>query len=272
MSDTGPGTSGADAPRLDAVRAELDAVDDKILALLAERLKIADGLPALKSDAVPMRPAREIQMMRRLIAAASEPVEPDLIVELWRVLIAANVRRHGPVDVVVGGGADPVRLHDIARRHYGSRTRIHRATDPRAALSRAAETPNMVAIVPWPGPSGAGGWWPTLSESRYHKVALIAALPFRGDRAADPEAAVFCKNVPLEPAGQDITVALAFDQHHRALKVLAEAGFNAREMARSEPRVLYRIEGFVPADDVRVTSLARGGLDGFRIVGSFARV
>lgn len=272
MNDAGPGTSGAEAPSLEAVRAELDVIDTQILDLVARRLKTADALPGVKPSGVPIRPAREIQMMRRLIGAAAEPLEPDLVIELWRVLIGANVRRHGPMDIVTGGGADPVRLFDIARRHYGARTRIHRATDPRAALTRAVETPNMVAVVPWPGPTGPGGWWPTLSESKYHKLALVAALPMRGDRAAEPEAAVFCQNAPIEPAGQDITIAMAFDQHHRALKVLAEAGFNARELARSEPRVLYRIEGFVPADDVRVTSLARGGLDGFRIVGSFARV
>jgi hypothetical protein len=131
----------------------------------------------------------------------------------------------------------------------------------------------MTAVVlPWPGQSGAGGWWPALSESRHHRLALIAGLPLRGPLGVDPEAAIFAQNVTLAPAGEDITIALAYDKHHRAARALVEAGFKAREVARSEPTVLFRLEGFIPADDVRVISLARGGLDGFRIVGSYARV
>lgn len=275
MSESPPGPGAAPPVSIEAIRAELDSIDSQILDLLTRRLRAADGLVQAKPAAgnpFPIRPAREVAIMRRLIAAAQPPVEPDLVIELWRVLIGANVRRQGPIDVAVGGGADPIRLYDIARRHFGARTRIHKAVDPSGALRRAVEEPNVVAVVPWPGPSGAGGWWPALSESKYHRLALIAALPMRGARDADPEAAVFALNAPLEAAGDDITIALAFDQHHRALRVLAEAGFQAKEVARSEPRVLYRIDGFVASDDVRVTALARGGLDGFRVVGSFARV
>ena len=246
----------------------LDQVDLELLAVVQRRLAAV----AAEQGAAPLRPARDVATLRKLIAAAGEGVEADFIVELWRVLIEAETRRLGPIDVAVSGGPDPVRMHDIARRHFGARTRIYRANDAAGALKRAVEEPNVVAVVPWPGPSGAGGWWPALSESKYHKLALVAALPMRGAKEADPDAAVFALNVRPEAAGDDITVALAFDQHHRAQRVLAEAGFAAKEVARSEPRVLYKISGFVAPDDVRVTALARGGLDGFRIVGSYARV
>ena len=263
------------AASIEAIRAEIEAIDQQILDLATRRLRAADGLIAVKpaaGSAFPIRPAREVALLRRLIASAQAPMEPEQVVELWRALIAANVRRQGPVDVVVAGGVDPVRLFDVARRHFGGRTRIHRATDPRAALARATEQVNCVAVVPWPGPLGPGGWWPTLSESKYHRLALIAALPMRQGETAEPEAAVFAQNAPVEPAGGDVTLALAFDQHRRAAKTLADAGFVAHEVARSEPRVLYGLEGFVPADDVRVTALARGAIDGFRVVGSYARV
>ncbi|MGE3142588.1 MAG: chorismate mutase [Hyphomonadaceae bacterium] len=255
----------------EALRTEIDAIDDQVLTLVQRRLKASESLAAASGEG-PLSPAREVELMRRLIAAAQPPVEADFVVELWRVLIGANLRRQGPIDVAVAGGADPVRLFDAARRHFGARTRIQRAADPRAALMKAVESARTVALVPWPSASGAGGWWPTLSESRFHKLALIGALPMRAAGEGDPEAALFASNAPSAAAGGDVTLAMAFDPHHRAIKTLADAGLEAREIARSEPRVLFRIEGFVKPDDVRVSTLARGGLDGFRVLGSFARV
>ncbi len=252
-----------------APRAEIEAIDLELLALLKRRMGAAEALAAEGGHRV--RPAVDVGVMRRLIAAG-EGVDPDLIVELWRVLIGAEGRKLGPLDVVVGGGADPVRMHDVARRHFGARTRIHRAQDARAALMRAVEEPNMVAVVPWPASTGAGGWWPALSESKYHRMALIAGLPLRRGEETPPDAALFAQGAPIEAAGGDVTLAMAHDQHHRVQRVLTEAGFNGREIARSEPKVLLQLEGFVAPTDVRVTTLARGGLDGFRVVGSYARV
>jgi len=252
-------------------RAEIEAIDLELLALLKRRMSAAETLAAA-GGGYPVRPALDVGAMRRLITASDSAVEPELIVELWRVLIGAEGRKLGPIDVVVGGGADPVRLHDVARRHFGARTRIHRAPDPRVALTRAVEEPNMVAVVPWPAATGAGGWWPALSESKYHRLALIAGLPLRGAGETPPDAALFAQGAPIEPAGGDVTLAMAHDPHHRVQRILAEAGFNGREIARSEPKVLLQLEGFVAPTDVRVTTLARGGLDGFRVVGSYARV
>ena len=210
--------------------------------------------------------------MRRLIAEAPAPLDAELIVDLWRTLISANVRRQAPIDVVLGGGPDSFRLFDIARRHFGARTRIHRLADPQAALIRALEQPNTVAVTPFPGAAGAGNWWPALSESRFHKLQMISALPVRASANEEPEACVFAVGVPAEPVGEDASLLMAFDPHHKAQRALAEAGLKGRECSRSEPRVLIRVEGFLAPDDPRLAVMTRAGLDGVRVVGSYARV
>ena len=138
----------------EALRAEIDGIDNQLLALLQRRLKASESIPSASRGAV-LQPAHEIATMRRLIALMQPPVEADLVIELWRVLIGANLRRQGPIDVAVAGGAVPVRLFDVARRHFGARTRLQRATEPRAALMKAVENPNTVAIVPWPSAVGS---------------------------------------------------------------------------------------------------------------------
>jgi chorismate mutase / prephenate dehydratase len=221
---------------------------------------------------LPIRPGREVALLRRLVAEAPAPLEREFVVEIWRAMIAASLRRQRMIDVVVGGGrGDPTRLFDIARRHFGARTRIKDLGEPQAALQKAAENPDtIVAVTSWPAAPGVGAWWPALSERRFHNLHLIAGLPLLG-AAEEPEAAVFAAS-PTEEAGADITMLLAFDPHHRLQRALNEVGLNGREIARAEPRVLLRIDAYLGLEDVRVGALARAGLESVRVLGSYARV
>jgi len=116
-----------------------------------------------------------------------------------------------------------------------------------------------------------GSWWPALSESRFAKLHLIAGLPVAGAASDDPEASVFAVAEP-EEAGGDITLILAFDPHHRAQRALNEAGLVGKEVTRSEPRIILRVEGFVGTHDPRAAALTAHGLEGVRVIGSYARV
>jgi chorismate mutase / prephenate dehydratase len=271
MNDLGPPTEG---DPLELIRRDIDGIDKTLLSLFAQRLQLADKLATTKAaQGLPIRTGREVAMLRRLIAEAPAPLERELVVELWRTLIGAGLRRQRVVDVVVGGGrGDPTRLFDVARRHFGSRTRISHVAEPQAALQKAAENPqSCVAVTPWPAAPGVGSWWPALSERRFHDLHLIAGLPLLGPASDDPEACVFAAT-PTDPAGSDITLLIAFDQHHRAQRALNEAGLAGKEVARSEPRVLLRIEGFVAVNDPRAGALTSYGLEGVRVLGSYARI
>ncbi|MGQ0531281.1 MAG: chorismate mutase [Caulobacteraceae bacterium] len=259
---------------LETIRAEIDGIDKTLLSLFAERLRVADKLAGLKTSetGLPIRPGREVALLRRLVAEAPTPLERELVVELWRALITASLRRQRVIDVVVGGGrGDPARLFDIARRHFGSRTRIKDLGEPQTALQKAAENPDsVVAVTWWPAAPSVGGWWPALSERRFHNLHIIAGLPVLG-ASEEPEAALFAAS-PNEEAGGDVSVLLAFDPHHRLQRALNELGFTGREIARAEPRVLVRIDGFVAIDDPRAQALEARGLDSVRVLGSYARI
>lgn len=267
MNDTAPDP-------LDAIRREIDGVDTALLSMIAQRLKLVERLSQVKaaSAAPPIRPGREVTLLRRLISELPPGVDRETVVEVWRALIGAALRRQRAIEVVVGGGrSDPTRLFDAARRHFGAATKIQHVGEPQAALQRAVDNPaTVLAVTSWPAAPGVGAWWPALSERRYHGLCLIAGIPWlsTGD---DPEAAVFSSARP-EEAGGDISLLLAFDPHHRVQRALPEVGLVGREVARAEPRVFVRIEGFVDIDDPRVGALARSGLESCRVLGSYARV
>lgn len=259
---------------LETIRAEIDGIDKTLLSLLADRLRAVDKMSGLKppEQGLPIRPGREVALLRRLVAEAPAPLEREFVVEIWRAMIAASLRRQRVIDVVVGGGrGDPTRLFDIARRHFGARTRIKDLVEPQAALQKAAENPDsVVAITSWPAAPGVGAWWPALSERRFHNLHIIAGLPLLGG-TDEPEAAVFAAS-QTEEAGNDITILIAFDPHHRLQRALNETGLTGRELARAEPRVLVRVDGFIGLDDPRAAALSRAGLDSVRVLGSYARV
>ncbi len=259
---------------IETIRAEIDGIDKTLLSLLADRLRAAEKLSGLKppEHGLPIRPGREVALLRRLVAEAPAPLEREFVVELWRAMISASLRRQRVIDVVVGGGrGDPTRLFDIARRHFGARTRIKDLGEPQAALQKAAENPDsVVAVTWWPAAPGVGAWWPALSERRFHNLHIIAGLPVLG-ASDEPEAAVFAAS-QNEEAGSDVSILLAFDPHHRLQRALNEAGFTGKEIARAEPRVLVRVDGFIGVNDPRAEALEAKGLDSVRVLGSYARV
>lgn len=270
-TQSSPPTTADDA--LAQARAELDAIDDQLLALVQQRAAMADRIAALKPGVgAPIRPAREVMLLRRLIAKADR-ADKEAVIDVWRGLIAANVRRQRPVEVLVAGaGSDTLRLFDLSRRHFGASARLSRADDARTALSRALESPTTLAVVAYPGVSGAGAWWPIFNETRFRPLAVVAALPLLAEAGQEPEAAIVAQGIALEPAGGDYTFAVAFDHHHRAVRAFSEAAIVGREVARSREAILVRVEGFLAQNDPRVPALIQAGLDGFRVVGSYARI
>jgi chorismate mutase len=269
MSDQNSPTGDAS----EAIRVEIDRIDAALLALFAERLRAADNLAQARAHepGLPIRPGREVSLLRRLVSEAPAPLERETVVELWRALIGASLRRQRVFDVVVGGSRnDATRLFDIARRHFGARTRIKDLGEPQAALQKAAESPEtVVAVTSWPAAPGVGAWWPALSERRFHNLHIIAGLPLLG--TGEPEAAVFAGSSP-EEGGGDITMIMAFDPHHRLQRAMNEVGFTGKEVARAEPRVLVRVEGYVALNDPRAAAMTRAGLDSVRVLGSYAHV
>lgn len=234
-------------------------------------MAVAPQLRAAKSGpegVAAMRPAREVAVLRRLLHKSAGALDPDLIIDLWRTLMSANLKAQTEIEVVLAGAMDMVRLNDHVRRYFGHAIRFSKETDARAALVRAAESDRVVAAVPWPGNSGSGMWWPCLTENRYQGLSLAAALPLRGE----PEAALFARANPTEATGGDETLAIAFDPHHRLTRALNMSQLSGRELGRASEKLLFLLDGHVTADDPRLTEAMRLGLEGLRVIGCFSRV
>jgi chorismate mutase len=81
--------------RLAGARAEVDCIDDSILALIEMRLRLAERVGAAKPEgASKRRPEREAEVLNRLTSARQ--VAPEgLVHTIWSALMAESLARQG---------------------------------------------------------------------------------------------------------------------------------------------------------------------------------
>ena len=117
-------------PTLDALRAEIDAIDDQLHGLIMQRAQVALSIGALKNSHGPeagfMRPSREARLLRRLAAKEDGPLPKAVVIRLWREIIAGVLRLQGPFSAgrlcarggerLLGPGARPFRQPDPGHR------------------------------------------------------------------------------------------------------------------------------------------------------------
>ena len=254
-------------PSLDAVRARIDALDAELLRLVDERAGLAGEVAKAKRAAgeggqFGLRPAREAQLLRRLLAMPRQGAGAALTVRLWRELMADSLARQGPFHLSVWGGSDPPRTVELARARFGATPPLARAARPEEALA-AAKTPGGVAVLSL-GPDSA--WWGRLlAEPR---LAVFATLPCLA--AWGPVSALAVAEAPIEPSGDDETLWVTdAEQSAAAIEdALSRDGAAARLLVQTSGLKLFLLAGFYQRDDARLAR-APGRLSG--VIGAAAR-
>src|ERR1700752_2806281 len=112
----------ADAPSLGELRKEIDRIDEAMHRLLMERGEIINRLIATKrtqESGSAFRPAREAEMMRRLVERHRGILPLDSVERIWRVIIASFTYVRAPFAVHAALSAGDAGMRDSARFHFG---------------------------------------------------------------------------------------------------------------------------------------------------------
>jgi chorismate mutase / prephenate dehydratase len=250
----------APPPDLAALRAEIDGIDDALHDLLMRRAGISAGMAAsrVKGTASTFRPAREANILRRLLGRHAGPLPRAVVVQVWRDIIASSLAQQGAFSMVVQGGAESTAAR-MARGHFGLLTPLKLHPTPSRVLAAVAAGEASVAILPAPeeGEAPETAWWMQMEAPR---LQVVAALPFLADRA-EPQAFAVAA-MPPEPSGRDRTLLRLepAPEHSRAriVAAFAAAGLPARWLLRHDlpaPAALAEVEGFLLPDDARLAAL-----------------
>lgn len=256
------------ATHLTALRAELDRIDDALHRLLMERAHIVASLASsgTKIRTVALRPGREANIIRRLLANHSGPLPPHALVRLWRELLAATTAMQGPYTIAVCETDPADGYTQAAREHFGALTPLRILRSPAQALAEVGAGRSSVAVLPMPREAEAerGAWWTALLQKDAPRIHVVARLPFwspRPEGATAVQALVVAAIAP-DPTDNDrslLGLELALDvSRARLTTALTAAGFvPGTVILRRDPgapvaHALADVEGHVSETDPRL--------------------
>jgi chorismate mutase len=175
-------------PTLADLRRDIDRIDETMHGLLMERGDIIDRLIAVKKtqeSGSAFRPAREADMMRRLVERHKGILPLDTAESIWRVIISTFTYVQAPFSVHADLSAGDALMRDSARFHFGFTVPFVPHMGAASVVEAVSESKGDLGLVPAFAVAGAGAWWTSLEFDAAPKV--IARLPFV-ERANHPAA------------------------------------------------------------------------------------
>jgi chorismate mutase len=159
------------------LRKKIDRIDESMHRLLIERSEIIGRLIAVKKSqetGSAFRPAREAEMMRRLVERHTGLLPLDTVESIWRVIIATFTYVQAPFSVHADLSAGDALMRDSARFHFGFTVPFVPHMGASGVVQAVSESKGDLGLVP--AAASAGAWWSALEFDAAPKI--IARLPF----------------------------------------------------------------------------------------------
>src|SRR6266571_5333623 len=161
------------------LRREIDRIDEAMHRLLMERGDIIDTLIATKKTAESgsaFRPAREADMMKRLVERHRGLLPLDTAESIWRVIISTFTYVQAPFAVHADLSAGDALMRDSARFHFGFTVPFVAHMGAATVVEAVSGSKGDLGLVPAFAIADAGPWWTALEFTSAPKI--IARLPF----------------------------------------------------------------------------------------------
>src|SRR5579864_633990 len=270
---------------LDELRRRLDRIDDSLQDLLIERLEVVARVAAQKRNGTvsPYVPAREAEMLRRLVARQGDAFPAGTLVRIWRELLGATTRAQGPFAVGAYAPLETPGVWDLARDHYSSHAPLTAYHTTFQVIRAVAERSVAVGVLPMPQDGDSDPWWRHLLSLDAEAPRVVARLPFgpRGNARSDNGDALVIGFGAQQSSGQDRTLLVTENavqiSRGRMVAAFSAIGLTCTFMVSCEhaeaANTLIEVDGFVPLDDARLKALRdRLGSDLYRLmaVGGYA--
>jgi chorismate mutase len=166
-------------PPLANLRRDIDRIDAAMHELLIESGEIIDQLIAVKKTeetGSAFRPAREAEMMRRLVRRHHGSLPLDTAESIWRVIISTFTYVQAPFAVHADLSAGDALMRDSARFHFGFTVPFVAHMGAATVVEAVSGSKGDLGLVPAFAIADAGPWWTALEFTSAPKI--IARLPF----------------------------------------------------------------------------------------------
>lgn len=258
MSEVPPGGSA-----LESLRRELDGIDDALLQSVLKRFHVTAQVKSFKQvmarDAgSPIRPAREAQIIRRLLArAGAEGLDAAFVLRLWRAILTQSSQEQAPITIHVGRKlAQAIGPRLRLRDHFASLP-VEEWRDDAQALMQVNASPGDICVV-----ETDGAWVEPYLAGQAGTAQVVGALPVLREEAM-PKLLII-GNAPQEPTGNDETLLVSQGNLPRDFPMAP------LWQVKAGPLRVSALAGFFSEHEGPLVGLARSNISlGLRVAGRY---
>jgi chorismate mutase / prephenate dehydratase len=206
-------------PELAAFRQQIDALDDKLIALLIERIGIVGKVGEMKRredpNQCPLRAGREALMIRRIIEKfEGTPFSPGAAAAIWRLLIGVSTAVEGTLKLSVYSTEQDRDLYWLGREYFGSFIPANRQPLIKRVIGDVMDGTASVGIVPQFKSADTTHWWTNLLGSDAPKIfAHVPFVHYGMPKLNDPAGLAIARINP-EPTGDDVSIIVLEADHN----------------------------------------------------------
>jgi len=253
---------------LQTFRQEIDALDDKIIALFRERIDIIARVGQWKGahhpGECPIRAGREAEMIRRVMQKfEGSKFNPVAAAAMWRILIGSSVCVESPLSLSIYATDKDDLFYWLAREYFGPTLPVTRQPHVNRVFGDLKDGKASIGIVPTLH-SDTTNWWLGLMPQDAPKI--FARIPFVADGApAKYPAALAIAHIKPEDSGNDVSLMVLEADHNvsqnRLQTAFAKAKLTARWISITSPDAtrrqhLIELKGFVTAASAEIKTFS----------------
>lgn len=274
--------------KLAEIRKKIDGLDDDIHDRLMQRADLVAEIAKekKKSSMNVVYPAREAQIVRRLLGRHRGALPPLTVLGLWRALVGGLCMIQTDLKVVVACDDENqpngfLGRWDMAKHYFGNVVQVSRSPTNLMAVASVRDREADFAVLPWPedgvDSSDSEPWWVYIYKAE-QDIRIVCALPygFEGEQGfvSQDNKAMGVSKGDFSPSGEDhsclvleinheISRARIVDELERndlsPLSLHTKAHFDGGENSLH----MMIVEGYVAGDDSSLQQIADGfDLDG----------
>lgn len=167
--------------KLLACREEIDAVDNKILNLLAERLKIVEKVRAIKEnngEKFFIKSSREADMIKNLLKKAPTQMPKSAIISIWRKIITSSNMMEQPLKIAVFNPKKNNDYENAVQDYYADFVPVIHHDSVNNVVLELEKNNVQIAVFALPCEKDEqNNWWINLANNK-SGIKIFAKIPF----------------------------------------------------------------------------------------------
>jgi chorismate mutase len=257
---------------LQSFRQQIDKIDSQIINLLEERMRVVSQVTSFKkgnNEKFFIKSAREVDMIKGLVAQAGENIPPALVANLWRKIITASNMHEQPIRVIINNPRDISDYKYLVKAYYSESVPIVELNNTDELIAEFKKNSAQIAVFD----VSEKTWWIDLASNEVG-LNIFAKTPLI---KSDDQIELFLAAVKdPEKSSSDsslLVIEIADNFSERDLiESLESCGFEAKILQTAEnTHYLVEIAGFYLKKDQLIAALQQSRIKPtVKILGHYA--